>query len=258
VFENLKLPRWLGWSAFGVSGLYLLAKVGLAVAWLLKVEGADRYEPAIGLLDIGLGILMVIAGAGLRQTGEFSKVLRVLDHSIRGHVTREHEETRAVIRSSQQQREFEYRESEQMIADRRLLRDLWQFINWRDLNDIVDQIHYGVGDYDFYKEKIIAYLYFREENAERQLQTSELSQALSEFDTALHKFDRQLSTYADAEPQGDRWIWFPHYKYRLSQEMYEYKHREYRKAVDYGMEMLDKHKELVTIIRSRFPDFFES
>jgi hypothetical protein len=258
MFDNVKLPRWLGWSALGVAGLYFLAKVGLSVAWLLKVQGTDRYEPSMELIDYGFVILMAIAGISLRQTGEFGRIARIMDKRIRGHVTREHEQTREVIRSSQLQREFEYRESQQMIADRNLLWDLWQFINWRDLNDIVDQIHYGAGDYEFYKEKILAYLYFREENSERQLHTTELSQALSEFDMALHKFDRQLSTYADAEPQGDRWIWFPHYKYRLSQELYEYKHREYRKAVDYGIEMLDKHKVLVTIIRSRFPDFFES
>jgi len=135
---------------------------------------------------------------------------------------------------------------------------LWQFINWQDINRIVDQIHAGAGDYDYYKEKIIAYIYFRDENRERQLQTPPLAKALSEFDSALHQFDRQLSQYADAEPRGERWIWFPHYKYPMSQEMYEYKHREYRKAVDYGMEMLDKQQELVSVIRDIFPDFFEN
>ncbi|MBZ0292235.1 MAG: hypothetical protein K8L99_06670 [Anaerolineae bacterium] len=82
MFDNLKLPRWLGWSAFGVAGLYFLAKVGLTVAWLLKVQGTDRYEPAIGLLDIGLGILMVIAGAGLQRDGEFKRLVGSLPQEI--------------------------------------------------------------------------------------------------------------------------------------------------------------------------------
>jgi hypothetical protein len=94
VFDNLKFPAGR-WAAFGVAVLYFLAKVGLAVTWLLNVEGADRYEPAIGMLDIGLGILMVIAGAGLRQAGEFERLTQRLARLI----SREHEATRATVRS---------------------------------------------------------------------------------------------------------------------------------------------------------------
>lgn len=97
MFDNLRLPRWLGWCAFGAAGVYLLVKVSLVVIWLLKLEGTDRYEPAIGLLDIGLGILMVIAGAGLRRTGEFTWIARILDKRIRSHVTEEHDKTRDLI-----------------------------------------------------------------------------------------------------------------------------------------------------------------
>ncbi len=258
MFDNWKLPRWVGWLAFGAASLYFVAKVGVSIWWFLNPIAYPRLEPAINVIDLGFVFLWFIAATGLRQRDESSKSLQVVDRRIREHVTSEHEETREAFRRSKQEQKLEHRESQQKIADRRLLGDLWQFINWRDLNDIVDQIHYGIGDYDFYKARIVAYLYFREDNAERQLQTPELSQALAEFDKALGKFNLQLSTYADAEPQGDRWVWFPHYKYPLSQELYEYKHTEYRKAVGYGIEMLDKHKELVAVIRILFPDFFES
>lgn len=97
MFDRLRLPRWIGWLAFSAAGLYFLAKLGLAILWLLNSEGTDRFEPAIGILDIGLGILMVLAGAGLRQTGEFTRVASILDKRIRGHVTEEHNKTRQLI-----------------------------------------------------------------------------------------------------------------------------------------------------------------
>lgn len=239
-----------------LSGLALLSVFG-GVWWFIQ---EPKLEPALAFIVglVGLFTLWKAQENEKEQAQDKVETFKKLDDIPEETSNRVATKNEELLQKAQQQREVEQKANQQLIADKKLLRDMWKFINWRDLNTIVDQIHYGAGDYDYYKEKIIAYLYFREENQERQLQFPELGKALSEFDNALHRFDRHLSLNADAEPKRDRWIWFPHYKYPMSQENYEYKHGEYRKAVDYGMEMLDKQQKLVSVIRDIFPDFFEN
>lgn len=225
MFKNIRLPRWIGLIAFGIASLYWVARACILISMYLS---DPRPETTIGVLDLGIFIAWSIVGIGLKQTGQSAQ--RGMEHSNN--------------------------ESQQIIADRMLLADFWQFINWRDLSRIVHQLNSGKCDWDLYLT-IPKYLEFRADNNERQIQNPYISQKLISFDDSLVILDQQLISCANLELQGDRQYWIPHYKSSHSRELRDEKSKEYDKAINYAEIVLERHKDLTESIREVLPDFFE-
>jgi len=70
----------------------------MALIWFSDPERNQRLEPAVVIIDMILSALFPIISVDLFRTGEFAKIIQILD-GIRGHVTEEHEKTRADIGS---------------------------------------------------------------------------------------------------------------------------------------------------------------
>lgn len=259
IFDSLKLPQWLRFLAFCVATFYFIAKVVLLILWFFSPESNPRLEPTVGLFDVGFGITWFVATIGLSRSGDFKQFAKWLDIRIRGHVTKEHEKTRQLFTQEKYRIPVYvdgYQSEKHREADLKLLIKLWQYINTKNVNLILEGILHQNLDSKSY-DNFRAYLIFREEHPEADFIGDPMRNVFSEFDEILVAFDHQLFQSAGFDLFGETRVIRPDYRLEnlRSQEIEDMKRQQWDHTLELRNKVKEEHSKLVIEIKRHFPEF---
>ena len=222
---------------FVLGGLSLVAIIG-GILWFFLIEMSP--ESALAVVG-GLGLLF-----GWFQTREDKKD-QAQDKADIINVIRTEKQLIAVETS-----EFEqdtYRE-----VDLKFLSEVWNVINSKKINNLVDELQVGTLSKDFYRQ-FQRYMFDRQELPEYDFLGKKRKQMLQEFDEKLITFDRQFyHSHGLVDFHGVR-TYLPDYKRDLTWEIQQLKEREFDKTIELLIDMQAKHRELVTFLTQEFPEF---